>query len=66
MRVLPEKGKCESCGDITELYIHNTARTCSNCLSMDRRGVSREGILQKIIGKKDDKYRLREAWKSRR
>ena len=66
MRVIPERGKCASCGDITELYIYNYARTCSNCLSMDRRGVSRKGILQKITGKKYDNDRLRKARKSRR
>jgi len=66
MRVLPEKGKCESCGDVVELYSYNNARTCSKCLSMDRRGVSRKEILRRITGKKDDKDRLRKVRESRR
>ena len=65
MRVLPEKGKCESCGDIVELYIYNNARTCSGCLGMDRRGVSRKEVLHKNIGKNDE-IKLRKPWKKRR
>jgi L-fucose isomerase-like protein len=66
MRVLPEKGKCESCGDMAELYIYNNARTCSECLGMDRRGVKRAEILKRNTGKKYDKSELRRSRKSRR
>jgi len=66
MRLLPERGKCQSCGDIDLLYSYNNANTCSECLGMDRRGVSRERILKGNLGKRNDESKLRKPWKSRR
>jgi hypothetical protein len=57
MKLLPERGRCQSCGDVTELYVYNNARTCGDCLGMDRRGVSRKEILRRNTGNKNDKSR---------
>jgi hypothetical protein len=47
MRNLKKRGRCDSCGDIADLYEYNKSMTCGQCLGMDRRGVSRESILRK-------------------
>jgi len=47
MRKLVETGKCNSCGDLADLYEYNKSKTCANCLGMDRRGVARKSILDK-------------------
>jgi hypothetical protein len=57
MRNLTEKGKCSSCGDYTEIYEYNKAKSCANCLGMDRRGITRLNILKKNTGKKKDYVR---------
>jgi hypothetical protein len=62
MRNLTEKGKCSSCGDYTEVYEYNKAKSCSNCLGMDRRGITRLDILRRNTGKKDG---LRKSRKKR-
>ena len=62
MRNLTEKGKCSSCGDYTEIYEYNKAKSCANCLGMDRRGITRLNILKKNTGKKDG---LRKSRKKR-
>ena len=62
MRNLTEKGKCSSCGDYTEVYEYNKAKSCANCLGMDRRGVTRLDILRRNTGKKDG---LRKSRKKR-
>ena len=62
MRNLTEKGKCSSCGDYTEVYEYNKAKSCANCLGMDRRGITRLNILKKNTGKKDG---LRKSRKKR-
>jgi len=60
MRKIAEKGKCNSCGDYSELYDYNRAKTCGSCLSMDRRGVSRPEILTRNTGEKHEIRRTRE------
>jgi hypothetical protein len=62
MRKIQEKGKCSSCGDYTEVYEYNKAKSCSNCLGMDRRGITRLDILRRNTGKKDG---LRKSRKKR-
>ena len=62
MRNLTEKGKCSSCGDYTEVYEYNKAKSCDNCLGMDRRGITRLDILRRNTGKKDG---LRKSRKKR-
>jgi len=62
MRTLTEKGKCQSCGDYTEVYEYNKAKSCANCLGMDRRGITRLNILRRNTGKKDG---LRKSRKKR-
>jgi hypothetical protein len=62
MRNLTEKGKCSSCGDYTEVYEYNKAKSCANCLGMDRRGITRLDILRRNTGKKDG---LRKSRKKR-
>lgn len=62
MRNLTEKGKCSSCGDYTEIYEYNKAKSCANCLGMDRRGITRLDILRRNTGKKDG---LRKSRKKR-
>jgi len=62
MRNLTEKSKCSSCGDYTEVYEYNKAKSCANCLGMDRRGVTRLDILRRNTGKKDG---LRKSRKKR-
>ena len=62
MRNLTEKSKCSSCGDYTEVYEYNKAKSCSNCLGMDRRGITRLDILRRNTGKKDG---LRKSRKKR-
>ena len=57
MRNLTEKGKCGSCGDYTEIYEYNKAKSCANCLGMDRRGITRLNILKKNTGKKNEQIR---------
>lgn len=59
MRNLTEKGKCSSCGDYTEVYEYNKAKSCANCLGMDRRGVTRLDILRRNTGKKNELRRPR-------
>lgn len=59
MRNLTEKGKCSSCGDYTEVYEYNKAKSCANCLGMDRRGVTRLDILRRNTGKKNELRRSR-------
>jgi hypothetical protein len=59
MRKIAEKGKCLSCGDYTELYDYNKSKTCATCLGMDRRGISREEILKRNTGKKNELRRSR-------
>lgn len=62
MRNLTEKSKCSSCGDYTEVYEYNKAKSCANCLGMDRRGITRLDILRRNTGKKDG---LRKSRKKR-
>ena len=62
MRNLTEKGKCSSCGDYTEVYEYNKAKSCANCLGMDRRGITRLDIPRRNTGKKDG---LRKSRKKR-
>ncbi len=62
MRTLTEKGKCQSCGDYTEVYEYNKAKSCASCLGMDRRGITRLNILRRNTGKKDG---LRKSRKKR-
>ncbi len=57
MRKLVEKGKCNSCGDYTELYEYNKSKTCAKCLGMDRRGDFRVSIFKKNIGNRDEQIR---------
>lgn len=59
MRNLTEKGKCSSCGDYTEIYEYNKAKSCANCLGMDRRGITRLDILRRNTGKKNELRRSR-------
>lgn len=59
MRTLTEKGKCQSCGDYTEVYEYNKAKSCANCLGMDRRGITRLNILRRNTGKKNELRRSR-------
>jgi hypothetical protein len=59
MRNLTEKGKCSSCGDYTEVYEYNKAKSCANCLGMDRRGITRLDILRRNTGKKNELRRSR-------
>lgn len=54
-----EKRKCSSCGDYTEVYEYNKAKSCANCLGMDRRGVTRLDILRRNTGKKNELRRSR-------
>ena len=53
MRTLTEKGKCQSCGDYTEVYEYNKAKNCVKCLDMDRKGITRLNILRRNTGKND-------------
>ena len=59
MRNLTEKSKCSSCGDYTEVYEYNKAKSCANCLGMDRRGITRLDILRRNTGKKNELRRSR-------
>ncbi len=57
MRKLAEKGKCNSCGDYTELYEYNKSKTCARCLGMDRRGEFRADIFKRNTGSKNEQVR---------
>jgi hypothetical protein len=57
LREIVERGKCNSCGDYTELYEYNKSKSCAVCLGMDRRGVSRPGILKRNVGKRNEQIR---------
>jgi hypothetical protein len=60
MRKLIETGKCNSCGDYTEVYEYNRSKSCAACLGMDRRGITRHTILNRNIGKDNErKTRIR-------
>jgi len=54
LRKLIEIGKCQVCGDKSELYDYNQTKTCASCLGMDVRGVKRQRILNKNIGKRNE------------
>ena len=64
MRNLSEKGKCNSCGDYTELYEYNKSKTCARCLGMDRRGAFRTDIFKKNTGKRNEQQ-IRRTGKKR-
>ena len=57
-------GKCQSCGDITALLSYNGSDSCSKCLGMDRKGVSRNDIIKEIRSIQNG--RLRKSWKTDR
>ena len=66
MRLPPKK--CESCGDIAELFDYNQARTCAHCLGMDQKGLFRPFLFDRNTGrlkdnkKKYEEPRIRKDW----
>ena len=62
---LINKDKCHSCGDYTGVYSYNNAKTCANCLGMDRHGVFRAIIFDRNSGKMNCPD-LRRFWKDKR
>lgn len=61
-------GKCNSCGDISEVLSYNGSNSCRKCLGMDRKGVSRNNIIKEIESIGNGKLRRdrKRGWKTSR
>jgi len=40
--------KCNSCGEVAKLITYNGNKACMNCLSMDKKGIPRDFIKERI------------------
>lgn len=51
-------GRCDCCGDMTEVITYNDNESCKHCLSLNKQGKPQEEIIERILYLYDKRNRL--------